>query len=109
MSDKKDKLRTRCYYTEYVNHMVRFYLTCPDSLRMDGKKRADVENWIAVQGVIHGLPDDEREKVLDVDKTHYNLPKAVDLYCQRTGTDKHDLWVLLTRVASVIAKRRGLV
>ena len=105
----KGKLKTRYCYTEYVNHMIRFYITCPDSLKMDGKKRVDVENWIAVQGVIHSLPDDEREKVMDVYRTHYNLPKAVDMYCQKTGTDKHDLWVLLTKVASVIAKRRGLV
>ena len=64
----KGKLKTRYCYTEYVNHMIRFYITCPDSLKMDGKKRVDVENWIVVQGVIHSLPDEEREKVLDVQR-----------------------------------------
>ena len=108
MSEEK-KLKTRCYYTEYVNHMVRFYITCPESVKTDGKRRADIENWIAVQGVLHGLPDDERDRVLDIYRTHYNLPKAVDMYCQNTGADHHDVWVLLTKVASQIARRRGLV
>lgn len=108
MSEQR-KLKTRCYYTEYVNHMIRFYITCPDSIKTDGKRRADIENWIAVQGVLHGLPDVEREKVLGIYKTHYNLPKAVDMYCEKTGEDKKQIWVFLTKVAALIARRRGLV
>ena len=108
MSEQKKK-KTRYYYSEYVNHMVRFYLTCPDAIKTDGKRRADIENWIAVQGVMHDLPDDEREKVLSVYRTHYNLPKAVDMYCQKTGAEQLDIWAMLTRVAGMIARRRGLV
>ena len=106
---EKGKLRTRCYYTEYVNHMIRFYLTCPDSLMMDGKKRADVENWIAVQGVVHSLTEEDRDRVLAIYRTHFNLPKAVDMYCTETGAKANEVWMLLTRVAALIARRRGLV
>ena len=105
----KTEFKTRCYYTEYVNHMIRFYLTCPESLRTDGKRRSDIENWIAVQGVFHALPDADREKVIAVYNTHFNLPKAVDMYCKSTGMPEHDVWVLLTKTAAQIARRRGLV
>lgn len=108
MSEQK-KLKTRCYYTEYVNHMIRFYITCPDSIKTDGKRRSDIENWIAVQGVLHCLSDENREKVLDIYKTHYNLPKAVEMYCEKNGEDKQQIWVLLTKVSAMIARRRGLV
>ena len=104
-----NKLKTRCYYTEYVNHMIRFYITCPDSIKTDGKRRADIENWIAVQSVFHSLPDDDKEKVRTIYKLHYNVPKAVDMYCEKIGADKHHTWVLLTKVVSLIARRRGLV
>lgn len=102
-------LKTKCYYTDYVNHMIRFYLTCPDSLDMVGKRKADVDNWIAVQAALHSLPEADREKILAVYRTHYNLPNAVRLYCQNTETDERTVWVLITKVLSQIAKRRGLV
>lgn len=107
MSDKK--LKTRCYYTEYVNHMVRFYITCPDGISTSAKRRADIENWVAVQGVLHFLPDNERQLVMDVYKTHYNLPKAVDMYCTERQLNQDDVWIVLTKVAAKIAKARGLV
>lgn len=104
----ESKLRTRCYYTDYVNHMVRFYITCPDSVQVQGKRRADIENWVAVQGALRVLIPEDRERVLAVYKTHYNLPKAVDMYCSETGADPDSIWKLITKVSSIIARRRGL-
>ena len=64
MSENKPKLKTRCYYTEYVNHMIRFYLTCPETLNMDGKRAADISNWLAVQSVMHHLSDESAQFVV---------------------------------------------
>ena len=107
MNERRTK--TRWYYTDYVNHMVRFYITCPDGLRMEGKRKCDVENWCAVQGVFYKMPDEEREKVLRIYKTHYNLPKAVDTYCDETGDDVDRVWALLAKTTMRIAKTRGLI
>lgn len=115
MSEKKTEqkrvrsTKTRYYYTDYVNHMVRFYLTCPEMLKTDGKRKCDIENWIVVQGVLHGLPEEDRKKVIDIYTTHFNLQKAVDMYCEKTGAERRQVWLLLARVAAIIAKRRGLV
>lgn len=110
MTEKVErKIKTRCYYTEYVNHMIRFYITCPDTLKLNGKRKADMDNWIAVQAVLHGLSAENRQKVMDIYKLHFNLPKAVDMYCEQTGADKTATWIMLTKVLSLIARRRGLV
>lgn len=103
------KLKTRCYYTEYVNHMIRFYITCPDALPVAGKKRADKENWLAVQGVLQGMPDADRERLIEVYRTHYNLPKAVEEYCEKHNVPQNQVWVLLTKTSAQIARQRGLV
>ena len=103
------KLKTRYYYTEYVNHMIRFYITCPEVLQVQGKSMVDVKNWCAVQSSFRSLPEPDRDRVIAIYKTHYNLPKAVDLYCERTGEDKTATWVLLTKACSMVAKRRGLI
>ena len=48
-TEQEKKLKTRCYYTDYVNHAIRFYLSTPETLKMDGKKKADLLNWMAVR------------------------------------------------------------
>ena len=110
MSENKvRKLKTRCYYTDYVNHAIRFYLSTPDSLDMTGKRKADMENWIAVQSVFHILKPEDRQVLTEVYKAHFRLPEGVRIYCEKTGEDEKRIWILVTKVVSAIAKRRGLV
>ena len=103
------KMKTRCYYTDYVNHAIRFFLTTPDTLKMEGKRKADVDNWIAVQTVFHCLGADDRQIVEQVYKLHYRVPEGVRLYCEKTGADERKVWILITKTGAAIAKRRGLV
>lgn len=106
---KQKTLKTRCYYTDYVNHAIRFYLSTPDTLNMEGKRKADMENWIAVQSVFHILKPEDKQVLIDVYKAHFRLPEGVRIYCEKTGADERKTWVLVTRVCAAIAKRRGLV
>ena len=109
MTEQVRKLKTRCYYTDYVNHMVRFYLSTPETLQMEGKRKADIENWIAVQDVWHKLGTDDKEILEQIYKHHFRISEGVRMYCDKTGTDPYKIWVLITKTSSIIAKRRGLV
>jgi hypothetical protein len=102
-------LKTRCYYTDYVNHMIRFYLSTPETLQMQGKRKADIENWIAVQDVWHKLNPADKQVLEDIYKAHHRLHEGVRIYCSEKGADPYKTWVLITKVLSVIAKRRGLI
>ena len=106
---KVRKLKTRCYYTDYVNHAIRFYLTTPDTLKTEGKRKADIDNWIAVQAVFHCLSDDSRAIVEEIYKSSYRIPEGVQRYCIKTGTDPKKIWILITKTSAAIARRRGLV
>lgn len=103
------KLKTRCYYTDYVNHAVRFYLSTPDTLKLEGKRKADMDNWIAVQAVFHCLKDSDKQVLMEVYKLNHKLPEGVRMYCEKTGADPNKIWVLITKTSAAIAKRRGLV
>ena len=103
------KLKTRCYYTDYVNHAIRFYLTTPQTLKTDGKRKADIDNWIAVQAVFHCLGDENRAIVEEIYRASYRVPEGVRKYCEKTGADETKIWVLITKTSAAIAKRRGLV
>ena len=112
MSEKKGtgkQLKTRCYYTDYVNHAIRFYLSTPERLDMTGKRKADMENWIAVQSVWHFLKDEDRQVLTDVYRKHHRIQEGVRMYCKETGADEQKLWNMITKVSAMIARRRGLV
>ena len=109
MSEKERKLKTRCYYSDYVNHMIRFYLSTPETLQMEGKRKADIEHWISVQDVWHRLGTEEKEKLEEIYRSHYKLAEGVRMYCRKTGADTLDTWVLITKVCAKIAQKRGLV
>ena len=110
MSEKQvRKQKTRYFYTDYVNHMVRFYLSTPEKLPLDGKKRADIENWVAVQAIFHELPDDKRQVLTEVYKAHFRVPEGVRIYCEKTGTNSDELWKLIAKTSAAIARRRGLI
>ena len=105
----RKRYKTRCYYTDYVNHAVRFYLTTPDTLHMDGKRKADIDNWLAVQDVWRKLNENEKEVLETVYKLHFRLAEGVRMYCEKTGTDPVNVWFLVTKISAQIARRRGLI
>ena len=107
--NKVRRIKKRCYYSDYVNHAIRFYLSTPESLQTAGKRTADVKNWMAVQAVFYSLNEKDKQVLTDVYKTHYRLAEAVKIYCEKTGTDSDDLWVLIAKTGAAIAHRRGLI
>jgi len=108
MEKEVREIKTRCYYTDYVSHAIRFYLSTPETLHMEGKRKADIDNWLAVQDVWRKLRDDEKKVLETIYKTH-KVGEGVRKYCSETGADTLKIWTLVTKTCSAIAKRRGLI
>ena len=106
-----NKTKVKCYYTDYVVHMIRFYLSTPNGLDLQKRQysASSVSNWSAVQMVFHRMGTDDRELTEKVFGCCHYLPKAVDMYCDRTGADADEVWKVLTRVFAKIARVRGLM
>ena len=107
-------MKTRCYYTDYVNHAIRFYLSCPDKIQTAGKRQADILNWMAAQAVFYRLTDEEKQVLTEVYTAHHRLPEGVRIYCikmgyKERGAEWHKLWALITKVVQAVAKKRGLI
>lgn len=112
MSDQKKvrkPMKTRCYYTDYVNHAIRFYLSCPEGVQTAGKRPADIQNWMAAQAVFFRLSDMEKTVLTEIYTAHHRLPEGVRIYCQKTGADVNKTWVFITKVIQSVAKKRGLI
>ena len=108
MNEEK-KLKTRCYYTDYVNHMIRFFLSTPERIDLQGKRKADVDNWLAVQAIWYRMPEQDKEVLKTIYALNRNVAEGVRIYCEQTGTDTRKTWILITKTCAAIAKRRGLV
>ena len=106
------KHNKRCYYSDYVNHAIRFYLSTPESLQTKGKKKADLLNWMAVQSVWYALSDDDKKVLTEIYKRHFRLSEAMRLYCLEnhiSDKDEEGLWTLIAKTGAAIARRRGLI
>lgn len=105
------KMKTKCYYTDYVNHMIRFYLSTPEGI--DLRKRqyssASIKNWSAVQMVFHRLDETDAKLVQDVFGYGHYLPKAVDDYCKERSVEQDEVWKILSKINAKIARVRGLM
>lgn len=104
-------IKTKTYYTDYVNHMIRFYLSTPEGIdfRKRSYSQASIDNWLAVQLVMRKTDEKDTEMVREVFGCGHYMPKAVDEYCKKTGAESDDVWKVLSKINSKIARVRGLV
>ena len=111
MSEKKVAIKTKCYYTDYVNHMIRFYLSTPDGLDLRTRKytKASINNWSAVQIVFLHLDPDEADKLREIYTSGMPLPKSVEQYATGHSMDIEDVWKIITKFAAKVARVRELV
>ena len=103
-----DRLKMKCYYTDYVVHIIRFYLSTPETLHMEGKRKADIENWLAAQDIFRRLSAEDRE-TLEKIFVFRKLQDGIRVLAEETGADERKYITLLTKTCAAIAKRRGLV
>ena len=108
-------IKTKTYYTDYVNHAIRFYLSTPGGIDFCKRNYTDasVNNWLAVQLVFRKMDEKDIDMVKAVFKCGHYLPKAVDEYCKQNGLgteeEKDKVWMVLSKVNAKIARVRGLV
>ena len=96
-------------YSEYVNHMIRFFLKTPDGLTVDGHTQADVTNWLAVQAVWCELTADEQALIREMYTSNRRYEDTVQEYADAHKISSKTIWKRLTDISFRIARKRGLV
>lgn len=98
------------HYVSYVEHMIRFYITCPDRLTIEGHTNAEVNNWMAVQAVWADLEPEEQRLLTDIYRRKTMVFRdAVKLCATTHNVTEGEAWKLLDRVRKRIARMRGLI
>lgn len=97
------------YYSQYVNHMLRFYARYCDKNLENFKKPVNAKNWQAVKTVLDKLPENDRNVIIEVYRRRDTLADNIYEVSKELGIDQDVIWIMLNKVTKKIAQERELI
>lgn len=97
---------SRCFYSDYVNHCLRFYARHP---KPEFKSEADKLNWSACETAIKSFAPGDREMLLTIYREGDTIPDNVYQMSKSRGIKQDGIWKLIGELERKVAKRRGLL
>lgn len=96
----------RTFYSEYVQHCMRFYVRHPSpKFRSD----ADKQNWKACESALDGFTDKEQALLIAVYTENDTIPDNVYKVSTEYNVKQDTLWKLINELERRVAKRRNLI
>ena len=96
----------RTFYSEYVNHCLRFYARHPIPLF---HSESDKKNWNACERALKGFTDKDRDILLAVYREGDTIPDNVYQLSVKMNISQDIIWKLINELERKIAKRRNLI
>ena len=97
------------FYSQYVNHMLRFYARYCDKNLESFKKSTDMKNWLAVKTVLDKLPEKDKNVIIEVYRRRDTLADNIYEVSKELGIDQDVIWIMLNKVTKKIARERELI
>lgn len=97
------------FYSQYVNHMLRFFARYYDKNLENFKKPVDAKNWQAVKTVLDKLPEKDKNVIIEVYKRRDTLADNIYEVSKELGIDQDVIWSMLNKITRKIAKERELI
>ena len=96
-------------YADYTNYMLRFYCRIINSHNIKFKDEVNEENFRAVGKVLHGLPEEDRNVIIDVYGRGDTLSDNIYAVSRERKMDQDKIWIIVSKVTNQIAKERRLI
>lgn len=96
----------RTFYSEYVQHCMRFYARHP---RVKFRSDADKQNWNACDNALKGFTDKERDILMAVYREGDTIPDNVYKLSVDRNIKQDTIWKLINELELKVAKRRNLI
>lgn len=97
---------SRSFYSEYVNHCMRFYARHP---KAKFHSEADKHNWAACEDALNTFSDSDREMLLTIYREGDTIPDNIYQMAKSKSVSQDGIWKLVNELERKIAKRRGLL
>ncbi len=96
----------RTFYSEYVQHCMRFYVRHPSpKFHSD----ADKQNWKACEDALSRFTDDERNLLMEIYEDNDTIADCVYRVATKHNMKQDIVWKLLNELERRVAKRRNLI
>lgn len=96
----------RTFYSEYVNHCLRFYARHPLPLF---HSESDKKNWNACERALKSFSDSDRDIILTIYIEGDTIPDNVYQLAKSRSMEQDSIWKLINDLERKVAKRRGLI
>lgn len=96
----------RTFYSEYVQHCMRFYARHP---RPKFRSDADKHNWNACDSAMKGFTDKEQDILMTVYREGDTIPDNVYKVSVDRNIKQDTIWKLINELERKVAKRRNLI
>lgn len=97
---------SRSFYSEYVNHCMRFYARHP---KAKFHSEVDKHNWTACEDALNTFSDSDREMLLTIYREGDTIPDNIYQMAKSKSVSQDGIWKLVNELERKIAKRRGLL
>ena len=97
----------KTYYTDYINHILRFYTRH----YFYDKFKSDVDrlNYLSADNVFAKLDDKEKLILIDIYSCNDTMGDNVYKIAKMYGINQDKIWTLINKVSNKIAKERKLI
>ena len=96
----------RTFYSEYVNHCLRFYARYPNPVF---RSEAEECNWIACRNALRDFSNENREILLSIYSDGDTVPDNVYRISKEKKIKQDSIWKLINELERKVAKSRSLI
>lgn len=97
---------SRAFYSDYVNHCLRFYARHPNP---KFKSDTDRSNWEACDSALKRFSESDRELLMEIFREGDTIPDNVFHMAKTQCVKQETIWKLVSELERKVAKRRGLL
>jgi len=107
---RSDNRCIKCFYAEYVNHMLRFFCRYPKIAPDDIMTDADRKNWHVCKTVFDNIESQNADIIRELYVSRdVNFNNAGAQLAVKYGMPEKHIWRLVRTVREQIARERGLI
>lgn len=96
----------KTFYSEYVQHCMRFYTRHPNPKY---RTEADKKNWVACDIALKSFDTDEQNVLLTIYSGNDTIPDNVYELSKERNLKQDYVWKLINELERKVARRRGLI
>ena len=98
---------SRAFYSEYVNHCMRFYARHDRPAKF--RSEADKQNWLACDSALKTFSEGDRFLLLTIYQEGDTVADTIYKMAKSHNVSQDVIWRLVGDLERKVAKRRGLL